>query len=238
VHLGEYHNYFQKGRDCGDGSDDDGKETVNQRQTNKIKDGDNNRIATIKAETNPSRLLDSNDNLVLNLLYEASMEVYLHGALMPSDLYPPFLHPPTTTINTSKNDCKSIKTPILTCIDRDLRWEIGWKLIPLDLHLVCSWGIHPTVGKLHLFNGKESVDTINLIWWEHSTEEKLNDFLVEVSPDPFPGNHPGYSQWETHGHSDDNPTDTKAVCTELKTMLNDTRDVDRIGVGHMPDFHV
>eukprot|EP00804_Cyclotella_cryptica_P000979 CCRYP_012330-RA/>CCRYP_012330-RA protein AED:0.23 eAED:0.23 QI:0/0/0/1/0/0/3/0/198 len=189
VHLGEYHNYFQKGRDCGDGSDDDGKETVNQRQTNKIKDGDNNRIATIKAETNPSRLLDSNDNLVLNLLYEASMEVYLHGALMPSDLYPPFLHPPTTTINTSKNDCKSIKTPILTCIDRDLRWEIGWKLIPL-----CIWC-------------KRSAPCLFMGHPSHC------------------GKTPSF-QWEGE------------LCTELKTMLNDTRDVDRIGVGHMPDFHV
>ena len=106
-------------------------------------------------------------------------------------------------------------------------------------------GVHPNIGKTYLDKGQESVNKINSIWREHSTEDKLYDFLnspswgqVAYSLLTHRGNHPGYSQWESHGHVDDNPEDKDAVCIDLHSMLTDMPDIDRIAVGHTPDFNV
>lgn len=106
-------------------------------------------------------------------------------------------------------------------------------------------GVHPNVGKGYLNNGKESVDKLNTVWREHSTEDKLYDFLntntygqVVYSLLTHRGNHPGYSKWESHGDVDDNPHDTDAVCIELNSIMTSMPGIHRIAVGHTPDFHV
>lgn len=103
-------------------------------------------------------------------------------------------------------------------------------------------GVHPNIGKTYLNKGKESVDKLNSVWREHSTEEKLFDFLSGSSTEgqvvysllTHRGNHPGYSKWESHGHVDDDPKDKDVVCMELEDMLADIPGVDRIAVGHTP----
>lgn len=52
------------------------------------------------------------------------------------------------------------------------------------------------------------------------------------------GNHPGYSQWESRGDVDDDAEDADAVCVELNSTLSNMPGVNRIAVGHTPDFRV
>lgn len=106
-------------------------------------------------------------------------------------------------------------------------------------------GVSANIAKAYLDKGKESVRKINTVWHEHSTEEKLFDFLdgtswgqIVYSLLTHRGNHPGYSKWESHGHADENPDDKDAVCVDLITILADMPGINRIAVGHTPGFNV
>ena len=114
-------------------------------------------------------------------------------------------------------------------------------------------GVSSEVGKLYFANGREGVKRLNAAWYEHSHESKLYDFLRgsggsndndmhlgEAVYDlmTYRGNHPGYADWESHGTYDDDDTDETEVCKNLHDMLQSMDGIDRIAVGHTPDFDI
>ncbi len=112
-------------------------------------------------------------------------------------------------------------------------------------------GVSEGVGTGYLSKGKESVEELNRVWWDHSHEGKLYDFLngkgmgvddvlgyVVYELLTYRGNHPGYDKWETHGTFDEDATDESEVCVTLRNMLSRMDGIDRIAVGHTPDFGI
>ena len=109
-------------------------------------------------------------------------------------------------------------------------------------------GVSHDVGESYFANGKEGVDKVNSVWWEHSNEGKLYDFLNGKGTDPsdfmgwavyelltYRGNHPGYAKWASHGTYEEDESDKVEVCNKLHDMLSKMEGVDRIAVGHTPE---
>ncbi|KAL7489600.1 hypothetical protein ACHAW6_015254 [Cyclotella cf. meneghiniana] len=244
VHPGEYHNYLH----------DDDDITNDGQSTDALKDR--------------TRSIDSDDRLILNLLYQATMEVYSHGAhdairVVPSidptnegqhstrELYAITDVIPTQHRALAKQRLEEYQSAYLNSYRSGTvlgTWLETRPILYFEEHvrtLFVHGGVHPIVGREYLKKGKESARRINEVWWEHSKEDALFDFLqnttwgqIVYSLLTHRGNHPGYSKWETHEHVDDDPTDTEAVCAELQNMLTDMEGIDRIAVGHTPDFRV
>jgi hypothetical protein len=177
VHPGDYHNYIT----------DDGAERSGHA------------LASSGVIT---RDLDDKDDLVLDLLYEANMEVYAHRAhsavrVVPSlpdnintrrgiqyaitDIMPPEHRPlamerlaeyQDAYLNTFRSG-----TPLGSWLEKRpiVHLEEGVKT------LFVHGGVSHDIGKSYFSNGKEGVDKINSIWWENSNEGKLLDFLKGTS---------------------------------------------------------
>lgn len=170
VHPGEYHNYFL----------------------------DPKRPEGMPANATAARPLDEKDNLVLDLLYEAAMEVYAsraHAAVrfVPSlpagarrqggakfaitDLMPPQHRP------LARQRLAEYIEAYYAAFRSDSvlgKWLEQRPVVHLAEHvntLFVHGGVSPNVAKAYLSGGKESVDKLNAIWRDHSHESKLLDFL-------------------------------------------------------------
>eukprot|EP00584_Thalassiosira_punctigera_P000192 CAMPEP_0172537846 /NCGR_PEP_ID=MMETSP1067-20121228/9374_1 /TAXON_ID=265564 ORGANISM="Thalassiosira punctigera, Strain Tpunct2005C2" /NCGR_SAMPLE_ID=MMETSP1067 /ASSEMBLY_ACC=CAM_ASM_000444 /LENGTH=441 /DNA_ID=CAMNT_0013323237 /DNA_START=122 /DNA_END=1444 /DNA_ORIENTATION=+ len=247
VHPGEYHNYFN-----------------DPKQTSFVREAD-------PSDSHVPRALDEKDDLVLDLLYEAGMEVYTaraHSAVR----YVPSL--PDHTDDHRKRGIRFAITDIIPPQHRQLARERLGEYIDAYLDAFRSgtalgdWverrpimhlaedirtlfvhgGVSENVGKSHLWEGKKSVDKLNSIWWDHSHEGKLYDFLngkgisledimgyVVYELLTYRGNHPGYGKWETHGTYEESASDDDKVCETLHDMLSHMEGIDRIAVGHTPE---
>ena len=173
VHPGDYHNYIINAV-----GDDGG-----------TKRGDDPAV---------TRDLDDKDDLVLDLLYEANMEVYAHRAhsavrVVPSlpdntnprsgiryaitDIMPPEHRPlamerlaeyQDAYLNTFRSG-----TPLGSWLERRPIVHLAEGVNTLFVH----GGVSHDVGKAYFSKGKEGVDRINSLWWENSNEGELLDFL-------------------------------------------------------------
>ncbi|KAL7542929.1 hypothetical protein ACHAXR_012214 [Thalassiosira sp. AJA248-18] len=250
VHPGDYHNYV----------------TSPKQNTNDNSDGDSTEAGL--------RALDEKDDLVLDLLYEAGMEVYAHNAHSAVRFVPSL---PDHTDEHSQRGIHYAITDLIPPQHRVLAQErlaeyqesylgafrsgtsLGdWTEQRPIAHLAediktlfVHGGVSQTVGKSYLSKGKEDVDKLNAVWWQHSHEGKLYDFLngKGMSADDimgyvvyelltYRGNHPGYSNWDSEGTYEEDPTDDDKVCKTLHEMLSHMEGIDRIAVGHTPDWGI
>ncbi|KAL7549238.1 hypothetical protein ACHAWF_012512 [Thalassiosira exigua] len=249
VHPGEYHNYFKP----------------------KPKDVRANEGSSIRPE---ARALDEQDDLVLDLLYEAGMEVYAHNAhsavrFVPSlpehadahrkrgiqfaitDLVPPqhrlLVRERLAEYQDAYLDAFRSGSALGDWMERRPIMHLAEDIKTLFVH----GGVSHAIGKSHLSGGKDYVDKLNSVWYEHSGEGKLDDFLhgkgmsandlmgyVVYELLTYRGNHPGYSKWESQGTYEDHPTDDEEVCKTLRDMLGRMEGIDRIAVGHTPEFEI
>ena len=170
VHPGDYHSYIDSG------------EQKDPSQQSKI------------------RALDEKDDLVLDLLLEAAMEVYSFNAHSAVRFVPSL---PNQEASKQRGIHYAI-TDIIPPEHRMLAMERlqeyqdaylnafrsgtslgGWMEKRPILHLAedintlfVHGGVSEGVGTSYLSKGKEGVDELNSAWWEHSHEGKLYDFLT------------------------------------------------------------
>lgn len=253
VHPGEYHNYF------------------NDPNESKNADADTGAGAALTESEEVTRSLDEKDDLVLDLLYEASMEVYRAGAHSAVRFVPSL--PEHTNAHRERGIVYAI-TDLIPPQHRVLARERLAEYIDAYLNAFRSgsalgnWveqrpivhlaedvktlfvhgGVSQNVGKSYFSMGKESVEKLNSVWFGHSHEGKIYDFLqgrgIELEDImghvvyellTYRGNHPGYAKWETHGTFDGDDSDNDKVCEILHDMLSHMEGIDRIAVGHTPD---
>lgn len=220
------------------------------------------------------RSLDEKDDIVLDQMYEALMEVYAFRAHSAVRMVP--------ELNSVGNKHRhyGIQYAITDIIDpkhRELAKErleeyqdaylkafrSGTKLgdfvenrpiVHLDENLKTLFvhgGVSEEIGTRYFAKGKEGVDRINKVWFEHSHEGKIYDFLsgrgIEVDDElgyvvyellTYRGNHPGYANWESSEEYDDSESDMHEVCATLHKMLSKMEGIDRIAVGHTPEWNV
>ena len=215
------------------------------------------------------RSLDENDDIVLDQLYEALMEVYAFRAHQVVRMIPEL---PTTSDHHRRYGIQYAITDIVAPEHRDLAkqrlqeyqdayldaFRTGTELgdfvekRPI-VHLAenirtlfVHGGVSHDLGTEYFAKGKEGADMLNKVWWENSNEGNLVDFLErkdglgEVIYEllTYRGNHPGYANWETHGEFDDEESDLDEVCATLHDMLSHMEGIDRIAVGHTPEFEI
>eukprot|EP00581_Thalassiosira_minuscula_P011444 CAMPEP_0183729030 /NCGR_PEP_ID=MMETSP0737-20130205/29535_1 /TAXON_ID=385413 /ORGANISM="Thalassiosira miniscula, Strain CCMP1093" /LENGTH=528 /DNA_ID=CAMNT_0025961121 /DNA_START=22 /DNA_END=1608 /DNA_ORIENTATION=+ len=192
VHPGEYHNYFNNPK----GNKD--KKTKNEKDRSDAEESGSGVGEAIHPTM--SRDLDDGDDLVLDLLYEAGMEVYAHMAHSAVRFVPSL--PEQTAVHQQRGVMYAI-TDLIPPQHRQLAKERLEEYIDayLDafrsgtdlgdwveqrpiMHLATNvntlfvhGGVSENVGTAYLSKGKQSVDEINAIWREHSHEGKLYDFL-------------------------------------------------------------
>ena len=216
------------------------------------------------------RSLDEKDDIVLDQLYEAVMEVYAYRAHSAVRMIPEL---PTTTDHHKHYGIQYAITDIVDPKHRDLAkerlqeyqdaylnafrsgTELGEFLEKRPIvHLAenintlfVHGGVSHDIGTEYFAKGKEGADMLNKVWWEHSNEGKLVDFLQHSEDDlgevvyellTYRGNHPGYANWETSGDFDDDESDLDQVCATLHDMLSKMEGIDRIAVGHTPNWEV
>ena len=218
--------------------------------------------------------VDDKDHLVLDQLLEASMEVYAHNAHSAVRIVPTL---PQHTDTHKKRGIQFAITDIIPPEHRLLAQErlaeyqdaylntfrsgtsLGtWMEKRPIVHLAediktlfVHGGVNYNTGKSYFAKGKDGVDKLNSVWWEHSHEGKLYDFLqgkgmavddlmgyVVYELLTYRGNHPGYAKWESHGTFEDNASDGDVVCQTLHDMLSHMDGIDRIAVGHTPEEEV
>ena len=219
------------------------------------------------------RSLDEKDELVLDLLLEAGMEVYSHQAhsavrFVPSlpehtddprqrgimyaitDLIPPehrmLAQERLAEYQDAYLDAFRSGTDLGTWVENRPIMHLAEDIKTLFVH----GGVSHTIGTSYLTNGKAGVDKLNSVWWEHSHEGKLYDFLngkgaslneiygyVIYELLTYRGNHPGYGKWESHGTVEES-TEEDEVCKVLHDMLSQMEGIDRIAVGHTPDWNI
>jgi hypothetical protein len=151
-----------------------------------------------------ARDLDDKDDLVLDLLYEANMEVYAHRAhsavrVVPSlpvdanprsgvryaitDIMPPEHRPLAVErlaeyqdayLNTFRSG-----TPLGSWLERRPIVHLDEGVKTMFVH----GGVSHDVGREHFAGGREGVDRINSLWWENSSEGRLLDFLRGAGED-------------------------------------------------------
>jgi len=181
VHPGDYHNYIHNV------GDDGGTER-----------GDDPAMTTPSPGAG-TRDLDDKDDLVLDLLYEANMEVYAHRAhsavrvvpfLPPDDSNPrsgvryaitdimPPEHRPLAMERLAEYQDAYLNTfrsgtPLGSWLERRPIAHLAEGVKTLFVH----GGVSHDVGKTYFSKGKVGVDRINSLWWENSNEGKLLDFL-------------------------------------------------------------
>jgi hypothetical protein len=220
------------------------------------------------------RSLDEQDDIVLDQLYEAVMEVYAFRAHSAVRMVPEL---PTTTNHHRHYGIQYAITDIIDPKHRELAkerleeyqdaylnafrsgTELGDFLEKRPIvylaeninTLFVHGGVSHDIGTQYFAKGKEGADILNKVWWEHSHEGKLFDFLdgkgISLDDDlghvvyellTYRGNHPGYAKWETHGEFDDDESDLDEVCATLHDMLSQMQGIDRIAVGHTPEFEI
>mmetsp|Transcript_32118 Transcript_32118/g.61854 ORF Transcript_32118/g.61854 Transcript_32118/m.61854 type:complete len:521 (-) Transcript_32118:302-1864(-) len=262
VHPGEYHNYFANSLDASSSS-----------SSSFTSDDDKEKEPT-DSPTHLLRPLDRQDDLVLDLLLEASMEVYAHNAHSAVRFVPTL---PSDRQFSMNRGIRFAITDIIPPEHRMLAMErlqeyqdrylnafrsgtvLGdWLESRPIAHLAedvktlfVHGGVSEGVGTGYLSRGKESIEELNRVWWEHSHEGKLYDFLngkgmgvddvlgyVVYELLTYRGNHPGYDKWESHGTFDEDAMDESEVCVTLHNMLSRMDGIDRIAVGHTPDFGI
>ena len=179
VHPGEYHNYFHP------------------KQHKHQNDSD----AKDKAEGGSTkvRALDEKDDLVLDLLYEASLEVYAHRAHSAVRFVPELP-------NTESHRQRGIKFAITDIIPPQHRllarerlaeyadaymnafrsgtvlgdWVEQRPIMHLaeDINtLFVHGGVSHDIGNTHLAKGKEGVEKFNSVFYKNTQEGKLYNFL-------------------------------------------------------------
>ena len=191
VHPGEYLNYFASseaglGHSAG-GAEGDQADDADPAKSTKI------------------RPLDENDGLVLDLLYEAGMEVYsfqAHGAVRfvpslppPNESQPPPRHQrrgvmyaitdimPPQHRALAKERLEEYQSAYLDAFRSDSplgKWMERRPILHLseDIRtLFVHGGVSPGVASTYLRNGKKGVNELNRAWWNHSHEGALYDFL-------------------------------------------------------------
>ena len=218
---------------------------------------------------NDVRSLDEKDDIVLDQLYEAVMEVYAFRAHSAVRMVPEL---PTTTTHHQHYGIQYAITDIVDPKHRDLARERLEEYQAAYLNafrsgtdlgdfvekrpivhlaenintLFVHGGVSHDIGIQYFAKGKEGADMLNKVWWEHSHEDKLADFLsreddlghVVYELLTYRGNHPGYANWETQGEFDDDESDLDQVCATLQDMLSKMDGIDRIAVGHTPNDEV
>lgn len=220
------------------------------------------------------RSLDEKDDIVLDQLYQAVMDVYSYRAHSAVRMVPAL---PTTSDHHKHYGIQYAITDLIDPKHRELAKErlkeyqdaylnafrSGTELgdfvekRPI-VHLAeniktlfVHGGVSHNIGTKYLAKGKQGVDMLNKVWWEHSNEGKLYDFLngkgMSVDDElgyvvydllTYRGNHPGYANWESHGEYDDNESDLDDVCNTLRDTLSQMDGIDRIAVGHTPEFKI
>ena len=216
--------------------------------------------------------VDEKDDLVLDQLLEASMEVYAHNAhsavrIVPSlpksgdvhtrrgvqyaitDIIPPqhrdLAVERLTDYQTAYLDTFRSGTPLGSWLENRPIAHLAENINTLFVH----GGVNHNTGKSYFSNGKEDVDKLNAVWWDNAHENKLFDFLEGKKGDDllgyvvyelltYRGNHPGYANWESKGAFDDGESDGDQVCKVLHNMLSHMDGINRIAVGHTPNFNV
>lgn len=220
------------------------------------------------------RSLDEKDDIVLDQLYEAVMEVYAFRAHSAVRMVPEL---PTATNHHRHYGIQYAITDIIDPKHRELAKErleeyqdaylnafrsgtaLGNFLEKRPIVFVAEnvktlfvhGGVSHEIGTQYFAKGKEGADMLNKVWWEHSNEGKLVDFLagkgISLDDDlghvvyellTYRGNHPGYAKWESHGEFEDDESDLDEVCATLHDMLSHMKGIDRIAVGHTPDFEI
>ena len=216
------------------------------------------------------RSLDEKDDIVLDQLYEAVMEVYAYRAHSAVRMIPEL---PTTTDHHRHYGIQYAITDIVDPKHRELAKErlqeyqdayinafrsgtvLGDFLEKRPIvHLAenintlfVHGGVSHDIGIEYFAKGKEGADMLNQVWWEHSNEDKLVDFLQHSEDDlgevvyellTYRGNHPGYANWETSGEFDEDESDSDQVCATLHDMLSKMEGIDRIAVGHTPNWEI
>jgi hypothetical protein len=195
VHPGDYHNYIA-GDDDDDDGDDDGRDGPSSSST-----------TTASSSGGGPRALDDKDDLVLDLLYEANMEVYAHRAHSAVRIVPSL--PPHVAANHDR--IRYAITDIMPPEHRALAGErlAEYQAAYLDAYRsgtrLGSWlegrpiahlakmggiantlfvhgGVSDWIGRRHFANGTAGVDAINSIWWDNSHEGRLYDFLNGGTP--------------------------------------------------------
>lgn len=175
VHPGEYHNYFASKDDASDDTEDSTTHST-------------------------VRSLDQKDDLVLDLLHEAVMEVYSYGAHSAVRMIPSLPSPAESQKRGIMYAITDIIPPEhrLLAAERLQEYqdaylnsfrsgsELGdWMEKRPIMHLAenintlfVHGGVSPNVGVSYLANGKADVDQLNAVWHEHSNEGRLYDFLT------------------------------------------------------------
>eukprot|EP00580_Thalassiosira_gravida_P014348 CAMPEP_0201683896 /NCGR_PEP_ID=MMETSP0494-20130426/52361_1 /ASSEMBLY_ACC=CAM_ASM_000839 /TAXON_ID=420259 /ORGANISM="Thalassiosira gravida, Strain GMp14c1" /LENGTH=521 /DNA_ID=CAMNT_0048167683 /DNA_START=244 /DNA_END=1809 /DNA_ORIENTATION=+ len=189
VHPGEYHNYFNDPKQQQNIVDADSKNADSSTNTSES-----------PAAATATRDLDKNDDLVLDLLYEAGMEVYTaraHSAVRFVPSLPEHtdthrkrgimyaitdIFPPQYRVLARERLAEYIDAYLNTYRSGTVlgNWVEQRPIIHLaeDVRTVfVHGGVSPNVGMSHLSQGKISVEKLNKIWRENSHEGKLYDFL-------------------------------------------------------------
>jgi hypothetical protein len=148
--------------------------------------------------TNNHRDLDEKDHLVLDQLYEATMEVYAHRAhaavrVIPSlpdhikgqsniqyaitDLMPPNFRSLAGERLTEYQDAYlntfRSGTPLGSWLEKRPIVHLADEIKTLFVH----GGVSHDIGSTYFSNATVGVEKINSHWWENSNEDKLLDFM-------------------------------------------------------------
>ena len=200
VHPGDYHNYITGGGDVvgvvdddetADGSDDPSSTTTTTSSHSSSSSGGG------------SRALDDKDDLVLDLLYEANMEVYAHRAHSAVRVVPS-LPPHIANHDRIRYAITDIMPPEHRPLARERLAEYqaayldayrsgtklgSWLEKRPIVHLAVGGvntlfvpgGVSDRIGRAHFSNGTAGVDAINSAWRDNSNEGRLYDFLRGTS---------------------------------------------------------
>ena len=202
VHPGDYHNYIVGVR-LDDDDDVASKRRDDRPSTTSSSPPSSSLSSSSSSYGYRPRALDDKDDLVLDLLYEANMEVYAHRAhsavrVVPSlpddianahvryaitDIMPPE-HRPLARERLAEYQAAYLNTfrsgtALGSWLEKRPIVHLAEDVNTLFVH----GGVSEEVGITYFSNGKEGVERINSVWWDNSNEGRLYDFLKGTTSD-------------------------------------------------------